>query len=473
MPSIDLNCDLGESFGAYTIGMDAEILPYVTSANIACGFHAGDPSVMQKSVLLCKKHGVQVGAHPRLPDLQGFGRRRMAISPAEAEADVMYQIGALKAFCDAAGVPLHHVKPHGALYNMAARDQVLAAVICRAVQAAAPGAVLLALSGSEMVKAAQAIGLPVANEVFADRGYRPDGSLVPRGTPGAMIEDEDEAIARIADSEIVLVNKLPITERLLDACPSIRLICVQATGYNTVDCAACARRGIPVTNVPTYGTAAVAQFTFALMLELCHRVGHHDALVHAGRWESCGSFCFWDTPQMELAGKTLGIVGFGRIGQAVANIARAFGMNVLSYSRTRRPEGEALARYVDLDTLLAQSDFVSLHCPLTPATAKLINAGTLAKMKAGAILINTSRGGLVDEAAVKAALESGRLRAAAVDVVSEEPITAGNPLLTAPNCIITPHMAWAPLESRQRLLDCVVENIRCFLEGKPQNVVNL
>ena len=192
MPSIDLNCDLGESFGAYTIGMDAEILPYVTSANIACGFHAGDPSVMQKSVLLCKRYGVQVGAHPGLPDLQGFGRRRMAISPAEAEADVMYQIGALKAFCDAAGVPLHHVKPHGALYNMAARDPVLAAAICRAVQAAAPGAVLLALSGSEMVKAANAIGLPVASEVFADRG-----SLVPRGAPGAMIEDEDTAIARV------------------------------------------------------------------------------------------------------------------------------------------------------------------------------------------------------------------------------------------------------------------------------------
>lgn len=197
MPSIDLNCDLGESFGAYTIGMDAEILPYVTSANIACGFHAGDPSVMQKSVLLCKKYGVQVGAHPGLPDLQGFGRRRMAISPAEAEADVMYQIGALKAFCDAAGVPLHHVKPHGALYNMAARDPVLAAAICHAVQAAAPGAVLLALSGSEMVKAANAIELPVASEVFADRGYQADGSLVPRGAPGAMIEDEDTAIARV------------------------------------------------------------------------------------------------------------------------------------------------------------------------------------------------------------------------------------------------------------------------------------
>ena len=197
MPSIDLNCDLGESFGAYTIGMDAEILPYVTSANIACGVHAGDPSVMQKCVLLCKKYGVQVGAHPGLPDLQGFGRRRMAISPAEAEADVMYQIGALKAFCDAAGVPLHHVKPHGALYNMAARDPVLAAAICRAVQAAAPGAVLLALSGSEMVKAANAIGLPVASEVFADRGYQADGSLVPRGAPGAMIENEDTAIAQV------------------------------------------------------------------------------------------------------------------------------------------------------------------------------------------------------------------------------------------------------------------------------------
>lgn len=197
MPTIDLNCDLGESFGAYTIGMDDEILPYVTSANIACGFHAGDPSVMKKSVLLCKKYGVQVGAHPGLPDLQGFGRRKMAISPAEAEADVVYQIGALKAFCDAAGVPLHHVKPHGALYNMAAKDPALAAAICRAVQAAAPGAVLLALSGSEMIKAAHTIGLPVASEVFADRGYQPDGTLVPRSTPGAMVEDEDTAIVRV------------------------------------------------------------------------------------------------------------------------------------------------------------------------------------------------------------------------------------------------------------------------------------
>ena len=286
-------------------------------------------------------------------------------------------------------------------------------------------------------------------------------------------DSEEEAIARIADNEIVLVNKIPITESLLAACPSIRYVGVQATGYNIVDCAACARRGIPVTNVPSYGTAAVAQFTMALMLELCHRAGLHDELVHQGKWASCGSFCFWDTPQMELAGKTLGVVGFGRIGQAVAKIARGFDMKILAYNRTRRPEGEALATYVDLDTLLEQSDFVSLNCPLTPATEKLINDETIAKMKDGAILINTSRGGLLDENAVKAALESGKLRAAAVDVVAEEPITSANPLLNAPNCIITPHMAWAPVESRQRLLDCVIENIRCFLNGTPQNVVNL
>ena len=197
MPSIDLNCDLGESFGAYTIGMDAQVIPYVTSANVACGFHAGDAVVMERTVALCKASGAAVGAHPGLPDLQGFGRRVMKISPAEAGAFVTYQVGALKAFCDAAGVPLHHVKPHGVLYNMAGRDRELADAIARAVQSAAPGAVLLALSGSEMVRAAQAIGLPVASEVFADRGYRPDGSLVPRGTPGAMIEDEDEAITRV------------------------------------------------------------------------------------------------------------------------------------------------------------------------------------------------------------------------------------------------------------------------------------
>ena len=198
MPFLDLNCDLGESFGAYTIGSDEAIIPYITSANIACGYHAGDPTVMHRSVALCRKYGVQVGAHPGLPDLMGFGRRKMQIAPAEAADCVAYQIGALQAFCQAEGVPLHHVKPHGALYNMAAKDHALADAICRAVQKAAPGAVLLALSGSEMVAAAKAIGLPVACEVFADRGYQPGGTLVPRGQPGAMITDEGEAIARVA-----------------------------------------------------------------------------------------------------------------------------------------------------------------------------------------------------------------------------------------------------------------------------------
>jgi UPF0271 protein len=197
MCTIDLNCDLGESFGAYTIGMDAEVIPFITSANIACGFHAGDPAVMEKTIALCQKYGVQAGAHPGLPDLVGFGRRNMKISPADAKAAVIYQIGALKAFCTAAGIPLHHCKPHGALYNMAGKDPALAKAICEGIYSVQKDLKLLALSGSEMVKAAAAIGLPCASEVFADRGYRPDGSLVPRGTPGDMITDEDEAVARV------------------------------------------------------------------------------------------------------------------------------------------------------------------------------------------------------------------------------------------------------------------------------------
>jgi len=236
---------------------------------------------------------------------------------------------------------------------------------------------------------------------------------------------------------------------------------------------ACARRGIPVTNVPSYGTAAVAQFTMALMLELCHRIGLHNHSVHQGDWTRSTNFCYWLTPQMELAGKTLGIIGFGRIGQAVGALSKAFGMNVIAYNRSQCDEGRAIADYVDLDTLFAQSDFISLHCPQTAQTTNLINAETIAKMKDGAILINTARGGLVDETALVEALESGKLRGAAVDVVSQEPMKADNPLLSTRKCIITPHIAWAPVESRQRLLDCVVENIRAFLDGKPQNVVNL
>ncbi len=284
---------------------------------------------------------------------------------------------------------------------------------------------------------------------------------------------EAQAIERIGDHEIVLVNKVPITENILAACPQIKLICVQATGYNIVDCEACTRRGIPVTNVPAYGTAAVAQFTMALILEMCHRIGLHNHSVHQGDWRKSANFCYWLTPQMELAGKTIGIIGFGRIGRAVGNLAKAFGMRVIAYNRSQCDEGRQIGQYVELDTLFTESDIVSLHCPLFPETEKIINSQNLAKMKDGAMLVNTARGGLVDENALLDALESGRLRYAAVDVVSQEPMPNDNPLLKTRKCIITPHIAWAPVESRQRLLDCVVENIRAFLNGTPQNVVNL
>ena len=283
---------------------------------------------------------------------------------------------------------------------------------------------------------------------------------------------EAQTIHRIGDAQIVLLNKVPITAAVLDACPSIQLICCLSTGYNVVDIQAAKARGIPVCNVPDYSTRAVSQFTFALLLELCHRVGHHDGLVHRGAWAQCPDFCFWDTPQMELAGKTMGIIGFGRIGQAVGAIAIALGMKVLAYSRSRRPGGEAIGEYVDLDTLLAQSDIISLHCPLFPETTGLVGEAAIAKMKDGAILLNTSRGPVIDEAAVAKALHSGKLRGAAMDVVCREPIDADNPLLHAPNCILTPHMAWAPVETRQRILDTTVESIRSFLKGAPVNVVN-
>ena len=281
------------------------------------------------------------------------------------------------------------------------------------------------------------------------------------------LADPEETAARIREADIVLMNKTPITAELLDQCPRLKLVCVLATGYNVVDCEAAKQRGVVVCNVPAYGTTAVAQFTFGLLLEICHQIGHHDRLVHGGRWSSCPDFCFWDTPQMELAGKTLGIIGYGRIGQAVGKIAEAFGMKVLSHSRRG-----GFPSSVSLDALLAQSDIISLHCPLTPETTRLINRETIAKMKDGAIVLNTSRGAAVDEDALAEALKSGKLRAAATDVAAAEPIPASSPLLTAPNCIITPHMAWAPKESRQRILDTTMDSIRAFLDGSPVNRVN-
>ncbi len=282
---------------------------------------------------------------------------------------------------------------------------------------------------------------------------------------------QEDAAARIGDSEVVFINKVRLTDEIFAACPNLKLVSILATGYNIVDLAAAKRRGITVCNVPGYSTRAVVQMTFALLLEICQQVGLHSGAVHTGRWQTCPDFCFWDRPLIELDGKTMGIVGYGAIGSAVGTVAQALGMKLLVTARHERPVPEG-ARFVSLPELLAQSDVVSLHCPQTAENARMIDAGALAQMKDGAILLNTARGGLLDEQAVADALRSGKLLAAGMDVVSAEPIRADNPLLTAPNCFLTPHIAWAPLETRRRLQAISAENLRAFLAGKPQNVVN-
>ncbi len=282
---------------------------------------------------------------------------------------------------------------------------------------------------------------------------------------------QEDAAARIGDAEVVFINKVRLTDEIFAACPNLKLVSILATGYNIVDLAAAKRRGITVCNVPGYSTRAVVQMTFALLLEICQQVGLHSGAVHTGRWQTCPDFCFWDRPLIELDGKTMGIVGYGAIGSAVGTVAQALGMKLLVTARHERPVPEG-ARFVSLPELLAQSDVVSLHCPQTAENARMIDAGALAQMKDGAILLNTARGGLLDEQAVADALRSGKLLAAGMDVVSAEPIRADNPLLTAPNCFLTPHIAWAPLETRRRLQAISAENLRAFLTGKPQNVVN-
>ena len=296
------------------------------------------------------------------------------------------------------------------------------------------------------------------------------GILAPYGevTVYDRTDSDAESIARIGDSEIVLVNKTPLPASVIEACPSIRLIGMLATGYNIVDVDCARKHGIPVCNVPCYSTDSVAQFAIALLLEVCHHCGRHNVLVHEGAWTSCQDFCLWTTPQIELAGKTLGIIGYGRIARKTAEIAKALGMKVVAFSRSRNTD----AAYVDLDTLLRESDVISLHCPLFPETKDIINRENIAKMKDGVILINTARGALLDEQAVADALASGKIRGAAVDVTTVEPIRKDNPLLSAPNCIITPHMAWTPLEARTRLLNTVRDYIKAFCEGSPIHVVN-
>lgn len=286
------------------------------------------------------------------------------------------------------------------------------------------------------------------------------------------LTDEAEIARRIAGAEVVLTNKTPLSRAVINGSESLQYIGVLATGYNVVDTDAARQRRIRVCNVPSYGTRAVAQFAIALLLEICHHVGLHDQAVHDGAWSRCPDYCFWNSPLIELEGKTMGIVGYGRIGRAVGDIAAALGMKVVANGPHPWPAGSAPAEWVPLEELLERSDVVSLHCPLTPETRGLIDRKAITKMKDGAILINNSRGPLIVEQDVADALNCGRLGAAGVDVADTEPLSADSPLLTAKNCIITPHISWAPRETRARLMDIAVENLRAFLRGEPVNVVN-
>ncbi len=282
----------------------------------------------------------------------------------------------------------------------------------------------------------------------------------------------DKVLERIKGAEVVYTNKTPLTKEMITACPELKFIGVLATGYNVIDTSAAKKAGIPVSNIPTYGTDAVAQFAIALLLELCHHIGEHSDCVKAGYWTNNADWCFWNYPLVELAGKTMGIIGFGRIGRSTGKIAKALGMKVIAFDEYPSDAGREIAEYVSFDELLAQSDVISLHCPLLPSTEGIINKENIAKMKDGVMIINDSRGPLIVEEDLRDALNSGKVAGAAVDVVSTEPIKMDNPLLSAINCIITPHIAWAPKESRQRLMDIAVDNLKAYIKGSPQNVVN-
>ena len=283
---------------------------------------------------------------------------------------------------------------------------------------------------------------------------------------------EDPVIAeRIGDADVVVINKTPISRETIDSCPNLKLVAVLATGYNVVDCAYAKEKGIPVVNVPAYGTQIVGQYAVGLLLEISHYAAH-DAAVKDGRWEHNVDWCFWDYPMIELYGKTAGIIGLGRIGQSTAGILKAMGMRVLASDKFESEAGRKVAEYVDRDTLFAQSDVIFLHCPLFPDTEGIINRDNIAKMKDGVIIINNSRGQLVVEQDLADALNSGKVYAAGLDVVSTEPIQSDNPLLTAKNTIITPHISWAARAARQRIMDITTDNVKAFMNGAPVNVVN-
>ena len=285
--------------------------------------------------------------------------------------------------------------------------------------------------------------------------------------------EKEEILDRIGDAEIIFTNKTPINKETLQTLSNLKFIGVLATGYNVVDVEAASKLGIVVTNIPTYGTDAVSQFVFALLLEICHHVGYHADTVKQGIWTNSSDFCYWNYPLIELAGKTMGIIGFGRIGRRTAQIAEAFGMNVLAYDEYKNASFETEhTHYAALDELLAVADVISLHCPLFESTIGIINKSNIDKMKTGVIIINTSRGPLINEFDLAEALDSGKVAGAGVDVVSTEPIKSDNPLLQSKNVLITPHIAWAPKESRSRLMDIAVDNLKKFISGNPQNVVN-
>lgn len=285
--------------------------------------------------------------------------------------------------------------------------------------------------------------------------------------------DSQSTIKNIGDAEIVFTNKTPIPKEVIKNCPNLKYIGVLATGYNVVDINTAKEQDIVVTNVPGYSTTSVAQLTMALLLEMCHHVGEHSRAVYDGQWSKSPDFCFWNYPLIELNGKTMGIIGFGNIGQAAAKIAQAFGLNIIVYSRTKKPELESeTCKFVSLDELFNNSDIISLHCPLFEETKEIICKANIDKMKDGVMLINTSRGPLIHEGDLKTALDHGKIGGAALDVACTEPIDAKSPLLTAKNCIITPHIAWAPKESRMRLMNIAIKNLDSYLKGKSSNVVN-
>jgi glycerate dehydrogenase len=284
---------------------------------------------------------------------------------------------------------------------------------------------------------------------------------------------EDLVIERVGDAEAVFTNKTPISKNALKKMPNLKFIGVLATGFNIVDVDAAKEAGIVVTNIPTYGTDAVSQMAIALLLEICHHVGEHSSSVKRGEWANNQDWCYWNYPLIELAGKTMGIIGYGRIGQGTGRIAQALGMKVFAYDQYKNQSLESdTMKYVEIDELMAKSDVITLHCPLFESTEGMINKNTISKMKDNVIIINNSRGPLIVEEDLAEALNSGKVGAAAVDVVSTEPIKMDNPLLKAKNCIITPHISWAPKESRTRLMDIAIENLKQFLEGNPVNVVN-